>query len=58
MLAGAIALMVLESVSFKGHYVAFGGYPFVSTGYGYAIASKSTEVDGSVDDGPELSVVS
>ena len=50
--------MVLESVSFKGHYVAFGGYPFVSTGYGYAIASKSTEVDGSVDDGPELSVVS
>lgn len=40
MLAGAITLMVLESVSFKGHYVAFGGYPFVSTGYGYAIASK------------------
>lgn len=57
-MAEAIALMVLESVSFKGHYVAFGGHPFVSTDYGYAIASKSTEVDESVDDGPELSVVS
>ena len=49
-MAGAIDLMVLESVSLS-HYVAFGGY-------GYAIASKNTEVNGSVDDGPELSVVS
>ena len=56
-LAGAIDLMVLESVSLS-HYVAFGGSPFASTGYGYAIGSKNTEVDGSVDDGPELSVVS
>ena len=56
-LAGAIDLMVLESVSLS-HYVAFGGSPFASTGYGYAIGSKKTEVDGSVDDGPELSVVS
>ena len=56
MLAGAIDLMVLESVSLS-HYVAFGGSPFAWTGYGYAIASKNTEVDGSVDDGPELSVV-
>ena len=56
-LAGAIDLMVLQSVSLS-HYVAFGGSPFASTGYGYAIGSKNTEVDGSVDDGPELSVVS
>ena len=56
-LPGAIDLMVLESVSLS-HYVAFGGSPFASTGYGYAIGSKSTEVDGSVDNGRELSVVS
>ena len=56
-LPGAIDLMVLESVSLS-HYVAFGGSPFASTGYGYAIGSKSTEVEGSVDNGRELSVVS
>ena len=39
-----------------GGYVAFGGSPFASTVYGYGIASKSTEVDGSVDDGTELSL--
>ena len=49
MLAEAIALIVLESVSLS-HYVAFRGSPFASTGYRYAIASKSTDVDGSVDD--------